>query len=148
MLVLPGFDNTGSLGSPPHWVVYHPGSTLVTASHLLVGNREPELKPTTFFFSLHSYFSVFSSSSSDHPAIKYRSSSTPCWGYSIKYIFYFFPICSSFPKSTSATYFRVRGKATFTSSLHDSRTFINIPVTFVLSLMFLFLPLILQTLQL
>ena len=48
LLVLPAFDDTSSLGCPcvgwsipllPPWV---------TASHFLVGNREAELKPTTF----------------------------------------------------------------------------------------------------
>ena len=36
-----------------HRVVYHPSvSTLMTASHFLAGNREAELKPTTFSFFL------------------------------------------------------------------------------------------------
>ena len=50
LLVLPTFDDIGSLGSPPHQVVYSPGSIVapwVTASHFLVGNRETELKPIT-----------------------------------------------------------------------------------------------------
>ena len=51
-LVLQTFDNTGSLGSPLHQVVYPPGYMVplwVTASHFLFsGNREAELKPTTF----------------------------------------------------------------------------------------------------
>ena len=43
------------MGSPPHQVVYIPVSmvpTLVTASCLLVGNREAVLKPTTFSIPL------------------------------------------------------------------------------------------------
>ena len=51
LLVLPAFDDTDSLGSPPRQVVYPPGSIVppwVTASHLLAGNREAELKPSTF----------------------------------------------------------------------------------------------------
>ena len=37
------------LGFPPRWVVYHSsGSTPMTASRFFVGNREAELKPTTF----------------------------------------------------------------------------------------------------
>ena len=50
-LVLTAFDGTSSLGSPPHQVVYPPGSivpTWVTASHFLSGNREAELNSTTF----------------------------------------------------------------------------------------------------
>ena len=39
-LVLPTFDATGSMGSPPSWVAYPPGSTL--------SDCIPELKPTTF----------------------------------------------------------------------------------------------------
>ena len=59
-LVLPAFDDTGSLGSPPSQMVYLPGSIVppwVTASRFLSGNREGELKPTTF----HSFllFRVF-----------------------------------------------------------------------------------------
>ena len=51
LLVLPTFDDTGSWGSLPHEVVYPPDSMVrpwVTASHFLVGNKEAELKPTTF----------------------------------------------------------------------------------------------------
>ena len=49
-LVFLPFDNTGSLDYPRRQVVYHPlVSTLVTASRFLVGNRETELKSTTFF---------------------------------------------------------------------------------------------------
>ena len=50
-LVLPALDDTSSLGSPPHPMVYPPGSIVppwVTVSHFLAGNREVELKPTTF----------------------------------------------------------------------------------------------------
>ena len=49
--VLPAFDDTGFLGSPPHQVVY-PTSQIVppwvTASRFLSGNREAELKSTNF----------------------------------------------------------------------------------------------------
>ena len=50
LLVLLTFDDTGSLGSLPHQVVYIPGSMVppwVTASHFLAWNREADLKPTT-----------------------------------------------------------------------------------------------------
>ena len=53
LLGLPTFDNTGSMGYPPRWV----DSILVTASHFLAGNREAELKPTTFSSLL--LFNVF-----------------------------------------------------------------------------------------
>ena len=39
LLVLPAFDDTSSLGSPPHQVVYFPGSMVppwVTASRFLL----------------------------------------------------------------------------------------------------------------
>ena len=53
-LVLPTFDDTGSLGSPPRRVVYP------HASRLLAENREAELKSTTFssllFFHVFLYF--------------------------------------------------------------------------------------------
>ena len=50
-LVLPTFDDTSSLGSPPRQMVYSPGSMVspwVTASRFIAGNIEAELKPTTF----------------------------------------------------------------------------------------------------
>ena len=50
-LVLPTFEDTGNLGSPPRMVVYPAGSMVllwVIASRFLVGNREVELKVTTF----------------------------------------------------------------------------------------------------
>ena len=50
-LVLPTFDDAGSLGSPPLQVVYPLGSTVTpwaTASRFLAGNMEAELKSTTF----------------------------------------------------------------------------------------------------
>ena len=50
-LVLPVFDDTGSLSSPPRRVVYPPGQIVppwVTAPRFLAGNREAELKPTPF----------------------------------------------------------------------------------------------------
>ena len=50
-LVLPGFEDTGSLGSPPRQVVY-PSSSMVplwvTASRFHEGNRKVELKSITF----------------------------------------------------------------------------------------------------
>ena len=50
-LVLLALDDTGSLGSHPCQVIY-PSSPMVlpwvTASHFLVGNREAELKSSTF----------------------------------------------------------------------------------------------------
>ena len=50
-LVLPVFDDTGSLGFLPRQVVYPPGYIVpswVIAFRFLVGNSETELKPTTF----------------------------------------------------------------------------------------------------
>ena len=47
-LVLPAFDDIGSLGSPPHRVVYPLGPPWGIASRFLAGNREAELKPTIF----------------------------------------------------------------------------------------------------
>ena len=47
-LVLPVFDDTSSLGSPPRRVVYLLVPPWVTVSRFLAGNREVELKPTTF----------------------------------------------------------------------------------------------------
>ena len=58
LLGLPTFGDTGSLSYQSHWMAYSPlDSTLVPASRFLTGNRESELKPTTFS-SLHLYFSV------------------------------------------------------------------------------------------
>ena len=52
-LVLPAFDDTCSLGSPPRKVVYHASvSTVVTESLFLEGNREAKLKPTTYLLLL------------------------------------------------------------------------------------------------
>ena len=51
LVSLPAFDDTVSLDSPLHQVVYPPGSMVppwVTTSHFLVGNRETELKLATF----------------------------------------------------------------------------------------------------
>ena len=45
---LTSLDDTGSLGSPPRRVVYSPGSTLGDCLLFLAGNREAELKLTTF----------------------------------------------------------------------------------------------------
>ena len=50
-LDLPAFDDTSSLGSPPRRVFYPPASMVplwVTACRFLTGNREAELKPSTF----------------------------------------------------------------------------------------------------
>ena len=55
-LVLPAFNDTGSLDSPPSKVVYPPGSSVspwVTASRFPAGNKETELKHT---ISFHSFF--------------------------------------------------------------------------------------------
>ena len=49
-LVLPGFDDTASLGFPPRRVVYPLVQPWVTDSRFLAGNKEAELKPTIFFF--------------------------------------------------------------------------------------------------
>ena len=60
--------------SPSHQVVYPPGSAVppwVTASRFLSGNRESELKPTTFSF-------LFSWTPND-----IVSPSAACWGYSL-----------------------------------------------------------------
>ena len=60
LLVLPAFDGTGSLDYPQCWEVYHQtGSTLVSTSRFLEGNKEAKLKPTTFFTSIFQCFSVF-----------------------------------------------------------------------------------------
>ena len=50
-LLLPVFDDTDSLGSPPRQVVCPPGFMVppwVTVSRFFSANREYELKPTTF----------------------------------------------------------------------------------------------------
>ena len=59
-LVLSAIGYTGCLGSPLCQVVYLPGSMVppwVAASSFLAGNREVELKPTTF--SLLLLFRIF-----------------------------------------------------------------------------------------
>ena len=69
-LVLPAFDDTGSLGFPPRQEVYPPGSMVplwVTASLFFAGNMEAELKPTTFSSLLLFMFSYFSSSTDPPP---------------------------------------------------------------------------------
>ena len=49
LLRLLTFDGTGFLGYPLRRVVYRQSvSTLVAASHSLAGNREADLKPSTF----------------------------------------------------------------------------------------------------
>ena len=50
-LVLPTFDDTDSLGSPPREVVYSLVPPWVTASSFLEGNKKAEQKPP---LSLHS----------------------------------------------------------------------------------------------
>ena len=50
-LLLPAFDGTGSLGSPPRQVMSIPWlnfSPWVTVSRFLSGNKEADLKPITF----------------------------------------------------------------------------------------------------
>ena len=67
-LVLPAFDDTGSLDSPPRQVVYSPGSMLppwVTASSFVAGNREADLNPTTFSSPLLFLSFLFSGPPSD-----------------------------------------------------------------------------------
>ena len=56
-LVLSPIDDTSSLGSPPRQVLYPLVSPRVTTSRFLAGNREAELKPTTFSILL--FFRVF-----------------------------------------------------------------------------------------
>ena len=65
------FDDTGSLGYPSGWVVYHPSdSTLVTASRFLAETGEAELKLTTFSSLLlfNIYSSLFFLSSTPPPS--------------------------------------------------------------------------------
>ena len=65
-LVLPTFDDSGSLGSHPRQGVYHPGFLVppwVTASRFLWENRETELKP--IFSSLLLFHDFLSFSSPD-----------------------------------------------------------------------------------
>ena len=84
MIVLPTFDDTGSLGSPPRQDLYPPGTMVpswVTASPFLAGNREDELKPTTF--SLLLLFRVFISSLFSEPPNDIVHLSTAGWGYSL-----------------------------------------------------------------
>ena len=70
-LVIPAFDDTGSLGSTPRRVLYPPGFMVLpwmTASRFLAGIREAELTPTTFSSPIISLFSFLSFSD---PPIKY-----------------------------------------------------------------------------
>ena len=83
-LVLPAFDDTGSLGSPPRRVVYPPGSMVppwMTASHFPAENKEAELKPTplsSLLFVRNFLSFLFSSTPCDIVAL-----SAACWGYSL-----------------------------------------------------------------
>ena len=62
-LVLPGFDDTSSLGSPPCEVVYPPSSMIppwVTVSRFFTVNIEAELKTQHFLFTpIFPFFSSF-----------------------------------------------------------------------------------------
>ena len=83
-LVLPTYDDTSSLCSPPRRVVCPPSSMVppwVTASRFFASNREAELKPT--FFSLLLLFCVFLYSSSPDPPGDIVPLSAACWGYSL-----------------------------------------------------------------
>ena len=59
VLLLPAFDDSGSLGSPPRRVVYTRGSTLSDCPSFLAGNKEAELKPTPSSLLLFRYFLFF-----------------------------------------------------------------------------------------
>ena len=59
-LVLPTFDDNSSLVSPPHQVVYPLVPPWATASHFFSGNKEAELKPTTFSSLQLFHFFLFS----------------------------------------------------------------------------------------
>ena len=80
--MISAFGDIGSLGSPPRQVVYPFGNmvpTWVTAFHFLAGNREAELKFTTFS---PLYFPCF------HVLLLLTPSdilplSATCWGYSL-----------------------------------------------------------------
>ena len=60
-LVLPAFDDTGSLGSPPNQWSMPLVPPWMTVSHFFAGNRETELKPT-IHFTPNFRFSCLSSS--------------------------------------------------------------------------------------
>ena len=74
----PNLDDTGSLCSPPHQVVYSLIQPWVTVSHFLVGNMEAELKHTTFSSLL--LFHVFLSFLFSGPPIDIVALSAACWG--------------------------------------------------------------------
>ena len=58
-LVLPAFDDTGSLGFPPRRVFYRPSiSTLVTASRFLADNRKSKSEEKVVGFSSASLFAA------------------------------------------------------------------------------------------
>ena len=80
-IFLSAFGDTGSLGSPPSQVVYPPDYMVtpwVTAYRFLAGNKEAELKPSTFPSLL--LFRVFPLFSSPNPP---GTLSAACWGYSL-----------------------------------------------------------------
>ena len=52
-LFLLTFEDTDSMDFSQRRMVYPLGSTRVTTSRFLEGNREDELEPTTFFSLLH-----------------------------------------------------------------------------------------------
>ena len=82
-VVLPDFDNTVSLGSPPHQVVYPPDSMVppwVAASRFMAENREAELKFTTFYSLV--LFRVFLSFVFSLPLNDTAPFSAALWGYS------------------------------------------------------------------
>ena len=78
-IVLKAFDNVGCLGCLPWWMVYpcgfHPGDCLP----FIAGNREAELKPTTFSSLLLFRNFLF-------PLLllkRYSALTAQCWDYSL-----------------------------------------------------------------
>ena len=81
-LFLPAFVHTGSSGYPLRRVVYRSYvSSLVTGSRFFAGNREAELKPTTF--SLLLLFRVFLSFLFFCPLQRFSALSNDCLSYSL-----------------------------------------------------------------
>ena len=81
LLILSAFDDTGSLGYHPRRMVYRPSvSNLVTTFRFSSGNRDTELKPTTFSSSNFAFFLslLFSWPPSDIVSLR-----AACWGYSL-----------------------------------------------------------------